>query len=102
MFLFISGAVNNDNLAILLASLAVFLMIRAVNKKISWRNWSYWLLLGVVIGLALLTKEGTFGLLPLAWGTGFVSRLANISPKQPQPNLVQPCVGCCDYWRNRF
>ncbi len=72
MFLFISGAVNNDNLAILLASLSVFLMIRAVTKKISWRNYGYWLLLGVVIGLALLTKEGTFGLLPLAWGTGFV------------------------------
>lgn len=72
MFLFISGAVNNDNLAILLASLAVFLMIRAVNKKISWRKWGYWLLLGVVIGLALLTKEGIFGLLPLVWGTGFV------------------------------
>lgn len=72
MFLFISGAVNNDNLAILLASLSVFLMIRAVTKKTFRRNYRYWLLLGVVIGLALLTKEGTFGLLPLAWGTGFV------------------------------
>lgn len=78
MFLFISGAVNNDNLAILLASLAVWLMIRAVNSEqsIDYRSPSLWrwLLLGVVIGLALLTKEGTFALLPLAWGTIFVAR----------------------------
>ena len=72
MFLFISGAVNNDNLAIMLASLALWLMIRAVTRRIHWRRWRFWLLLGLVIGLALLTKEGTFGLLPLAWGTGFV------------------------------
>lgn len=69
MFLFISGAVNNDNLAIPLASLAVLMMIRAVAKR---RRFTFWLLLGVVIGLALLTKEGTFALVPLAWGTSFM------------------------------
>ena len=88
MFLFISGAVNNDNLAILLASLAIWLMIRAVNSKQYPVNseqlsansehqtvkvW-YWLLLGAVIGLAVLTKEGTFALFPLAWGTIFIVR----------------------------
>jgi hypothetical protein len=71
MFLFISGAVNNDNLAIPLASLAVLLMILARRRE---RDIAYWLLLGSVIGLALLTKEGTFALLPLAWGTIFVAR----------------------------
>ncbi len=87
MFLFISGAVNNDNLAIMLASLALFLMIRVAaqnqragpveiptagrNHKI-WAETGPWLLLGLVIGLALLTKEGTIGLIPLAWGTAFV------------------------------
>ena len=78
MFLFISGAVNNDNLAIPLASLALLLMIRHVHVGrttiLRWREEvRRWGLLGVVIGLAVLTKEGTLGLLPLAWGTAFVS-----------------------------
>ncbi|MCA9943524.1 MAG: glycosyltransferase family 39 protein, partial [Anaerolineales bacterium] len=93
MFLFISGAVNNDNLAIPLASLAILLMIRAVGKRYSVNGirssanglritdnrlpitdyWKTWLLIGTVIGLALLTKEGTFGLLPLALGTIFIA-----------------------------
>ena len=82
MFLFISGAVNNDNLAIMLASLALFTMIiivaanersREANQDIqAWRRFGGWLLLGAVIGLALLTKEGTIGLVPLAWGACFV------------------------------
>jgi 4-amino-4-deoxy-L-arabinose transferase-like glycosyltransferase len=87
MFLFISGAVNNDNLAIMMASLALLLMIRIVkrNKQSDrdnspmgksnrqlWREAGNWLLLGAVIGLALLTKEGTIGLIPLAWGTAFI------------------------------
>ncbi|MEJ2749369.1 MAG: glycosyltransferase family 39 protein, partial [Anaerolineae bacterium] len=70
MFLFISGAVNNDNLAIPLASLAIFLMIRFVKvegerqkaEKIHHSSFTIHyslLLLGVVIGLGLLTKEGT-------------------------------------------
>lgn len=72
MFLFISGAVNNDNLALPLASLAVLLMIETVvHGRASARRW---LLLGAVIGLAALTKEGTLGLLPLAWGTAVVAR----------------------------
>ncbi len=86
MFLFISGAVNNDNLAIPLASLAILLMIRSVSKQYSVGQYSVtdywllntdylkrWLLIGAVIGLALLTKEGTFGLLPLAVGTIFIA-----------------------------
>ncbi|MDT8306816.1 MAG: glycosyltransferase family 39 protein, partial [Anaerolineae bacterium] len=72
MFLFISGAVNNDNLAIPLASLAVLLLMQAVvARKAGVRHW---LVTGAVIGLAALTKEGTLGLLPLAWGTAFVAR----------------------------
>lgn len=78
MFLFISGSVNNDNLAVLLASLAVWLMIRAVNSEPNTDHQSpqiwYWLFLGAVIGLGILTKQGTFALLPLAWGTIFIVR----------------------------
>ncbi|WP_420644260.1 ArnT family glycosyltransferase [Candidatus Leptofilum sp.] len=85
MFLFISGAVNNDNLAIPLSSLGILLMIRAVSKQYSvgqysvtdyWSlitaYWKTWLKIGVVIGLAILTKQGAFGLLPLALGTIFI------------------------------
>ncbi len=86
MFLFISGAVNNDNLAIPLSSLGILLMIRAVGnrysvigKRLSVNGlritdyWKIWLTIGTVIGLAILTKQGAFGLLPLAMGTIFVA-----------------------------
>jgi hypothetical protein len=78
MFLFISGAVNNDNLAVMLASLAVWLMVRGISCQLPVANHrppatGHWLLLGGVIGLAILTKQGTFALLPLAWGTLFVA-----------------------------
>jgi hypothetical protein len=71
MFLFISGAVNNDNLAIPLASLAILLLLRtvALQREKQVVGWSRWLLVGCVIGLAVLTKEGTLGLIPLAVGT---------------------------------
>ncbi|HSM54688.1 MAG TPA: glycosyltransferase family 39 protein [Candidatus Sulfomarinibacteraceae bacterium] len=77
MFLFISGAVNNDNLAVPLSSLALLLMIGLVKRyradsEPANSSIRRWLGLGIVIGLAVLTKEGTLGLLPLAWGTGLV------------------------------
>ena len=78
MFLFISGAVNNDNLAIMLASLALFMMLRIVRRSRRMTASTApgvreWLLLGVVVGLAALTKEGTLGLVPLVWGTALVA-----------------------------
>ena len=72
MFLFISGAVNNDNLAVPLASLALFLMVHQVVSRSGWRIATS-LVLGIVMGLAILTKEGTFGLFPLAAGTIFIA-----------------------------
>jgi 4-amino-4-deoxy-L-arabinose transferase-like glycosyltransferase len=92
MFLFISGAVNNDNLVIPLASLALLLMMRAVRAAGddehsqpagSWRQpwhawtlpeWRWWLALGSVIGLAALAKISGVGLLFLALGTIFLAR----------------------------
>ena len=63
MFVFISASVNNDNLVILLSSLALLLLVRVIR-----RGASVWLLLevGAVIGLACLTKLSALGLLPLA------------------------------------
>ena len=71
MFLFISGAVNNDNLAVPLASLALLVMVYWVVERPSHPTTA--LILGTIIGLAILTKEGTFGLLPLAFGTIFIA-----------------------------
>jgi 4-amino-4-deoxy-L-arabinose transferase-like glycosyltransferase len=81
------GAVNNDNLVIPLVALALLLLIWAVKEgpgaiglsELPWGNTavsetSYWLILGVVIGLAALTKISGVGLLPLAWGTLVVTR----------------------------
>lgn len=92
MFLFISGSVNNDNLAVPLASLAILLMIRIVTKRnttfysVSW--WE-WVLLGSVIGLAALTKEGTLGLIPLAMGTAVVAAWqAWLAPGSPGDRLT--------------
>jgi len=71
MFLFISGAVNNDNLVIPLCSLALLMMLKISNIQypISNRHWvldiRYWIL-GLVLGLAALTKESALGLFPLA------------------------------------
>jgi 4-amino-4-deoxy-L-arabinose transferase-like glycosyltransferase len=85
MFLFISGAVNNDNLVVPLASLALLLMIRLVAAgreplaagktppaASRQRPTARLLLLGLVIGLAGLTKVTALGLLALAWGTIFI------------------------------
>ena len=99
MFIFISGAVNNDNLAIPLSSLTILLMIRMVTRMRAIEGlqasgnclrssgyWLHWLLIGVVIGLGILTKEGTFGLIPLAFGTAVISLWqADVAKKDPLP-----------------
>lgn len=102
MFLFISGAVNNDNLAIPLASLALLIMIRVVHsRRAIYRPvpWTTWAGLGVVIGLAVLTKEGTLGLLPMAFGTAVVAvwqwvvRHDRSSGTPPPASWIVPAAG---------
>jgi len=69
MFTFISGSVNNDNLVIPLCTLALLIMVRQVRESRSdeRRLMLGWLGLGVVIGLAALTKlSGMLLLLPAA------------------------------------
>ncbi len=67
MFAFISASVNNDNLAVLLATAAIWLLVRIVRAADAGEStWRLNLPLGVVLGLAALTKESTLGLFGLA------------------------------------
>lgn len=63
MFLFVSAAVNNDNLAILLASLSVWQIIRIWRLGLSSRRL---IVLGVLLGMAALSKLSTLGLIGVA------------------------------------
>ena len=71
MFCFISGSVNNDNLAMLLGSAGIWLLVRLVRQHGSTRPaarrawWRDIVVLGIVLGLGLLTKPSTGGLLLL-------------------------------------
>lgn len=62
-FLFIAGSVSNDNLVTLLSSLTLLLMLRLLRSGLSLAGVG---LLGLVLGLALLSKLSALGLLPLA------------------------------------
>jgi 4-amino-4-deoxy-L-arabinose transferase-like glycosyltransferase len=59
MFLFISASVNNDNLAVLLCSLALWQMVRLVRVGATPGRVAG---LGLVVGLATLTKLSAVGL----------------------------------------
>jgi hypothetical protein len=70
-FLFISGAVNNDNLVTILSSIALWLLIPLIETPILRLgsvqvSMGRSVLIGVVVGLATLTKVNALGLLPLA------------------------------------
>ena len=52
-FLFISGAVNNDNLLITAVTGAVWQTLRLVQRPKQWKQWGY---LGLWLSVAMLTK----------------------------------------------
>ena len=62
-FAFISGAVSNDNLIILLSTLAMWLLLRVLSGKATIRTF---VALGLTLGCSALTKLSGAGLLPLA------------------------------------
>lgn len=71
-FQFISATVSNDNLAIALSTATLFWLARLlvhadkpVGKPIIWHEW---LVLGVLLGLAALSKLHTLGLFLLSGG----------------------------------
>ena len=66
MVLFINASVNNDNLLMLLSAAALWLMVRAVQTEPASLRARQTLLLGVVLGLASLTKVSGALLLPIA------------------------------------
>ena len=63
MFLFISGSVNNDNLIVPLATLILWLVVRTLRQ--GWLSNGRAFLLGLLLGLAALTKLSGLALLPL-------------------------------------
>ncbi len=62
-FLFISSAINNDNLVVMLATLTLVLLLRLINRGVSHRRLVG---LGIVLGLAALSKLSGLGLWGLA------------------------------------
>ena len=62
MFLFISASVNNDNLVILLCSLTLLCLVRVLQRGASFVQSVG---MGILIGLACLTKLSALGLVPL-------------------------------------
>ncbi len=97
MYVFISGAVNNDNLAVPLSSLALLMLLRLLRlpdpSGFGKPKGSRYLLLGVVLGLAALTKTSSLALTVLtalvvvvravrrrSWAEFFVGGLATLLP----------------------
>ncbi len=64
-FLFISSAVSNDSLVTLLSALALLQLVRLLNRPPGRETISY-LLLGITVGLAALTKLSGIALLGLS------------------------------------
>ena len=63
MFLFISASVNNDNLATMLATLALLLLAQLITRGTTQQRF---IALGIVLGLGALTKVSLLGLLIVA------------------------------------
>ncbi len=62
-FLFISGAVNNDGAVTAASSIVLLLVVRLMRAE---PNWKGYLRLGLVLGLAALTKLSGLGLVAVA------------------------------------
>jgi hypothetical protein len=56
-FLFISGSVNNDNLLVMVATIAWWQVLKTLKHPNRWQEWLY---LGILIALGILTKLSGF------------------------------------------
>jgi len=99
-FVFISSAVSNDSTVSALCTLALWLMLRLVSRGVSKtqfqvknHSWSsgigHWVLLGLVLGLALLAKTSALALLPVA-----VVAIAIAASDAKHPEPVEGCGSC--------
>ena len=93
MFIFISAAVNNDNAVIMFITLALLLMVSALENPARFiegrRPLLFAVLLGLLIGLGALSKLYAFGLLPVAVGViiwlGYHYEKTDGSASTPRP-----------------
>lgn len=65
MFSFISGSINNDNLANLLSALFVYLLVVGITSSFPGKSVASFFALLAVAALALLAKRSTIALFPL-------------------------------------
>jgi len=72
MFVFISGSVNNDNLIILLSSIVILQLVRAMQ---SGPTLARSVLIGVCVGLGMLSKLSGMALWPMALIGLFMARV---------------------------
>jgi len=84
MFVFISGAVNNDNLATFLSAVILFLLVRSSGLHPRPLTTRTSFLLGILLALAALTKQSALGSFGLAGLT-----LIAISLQHPRPSNLQ-------------
>ena len=89
MFLFISASVNNDNLATMLATLALVLLAQLITHGATTRRF---LILGIVLGLGALTKVSNLGLLGVA-ACVFVYLLINDRRRRIADGKTNAAVG---------
>ncbi len=103
MFIFISSAINNDNAVIMFVTLALWLMIKMVESSkpvnneqsppsptpLHPRSLNQAALLGLLLGLGVLSKLYAFGLLPIAGGVFlWVAYQQQLSTSEQKPGLV--------------
>lgn len=88
-FIFVSASVNNDNLAIFLAAVALWLLAQACwGHPQRFPSWRESVVLGVVLGLAALTKLNALGLWLLAVGVLGASALRDGQMRQSVVRLA--------------
>ena len=94
MFVFIGASVNNDNLVVFLSSLALLLIVRIAQRGASPGRL---VALGVIIGLAALTKlERVGSTAARVAGAGVVSRSRREVLVSPRSTALgrRMCAGC--------
>ncbi len=105
-FAFIGASVSNDNLVVMLSTAVVFWLARLLGREIKAPiRWWEWGVLGVLLGLAALSKLqglGLWGVTGLALlGLAWLRRDWRL-PLAAAPFLIVPAVAIAGwwYWRN--